>query len=85
MEIALILGPICLIGAATDAVVALKRERTGQLQAEDPPPTELLERVARLERLLSEVVERQQQLEDAVDWQQKLLERPERDGRQAPE
>ena len=74
-----------IVLAVRPFVLQVMRERTRQLQAEAQPPAELTERFDRMEARLLNIEERQQQLQATQDWQQKLLERPERDGRQAPE
>ena len=77
-------------GAAVGIVLAVRpfvlemmRERTRQLQAEAQPAGQLTERWERIEARLADIDERQQQLQATQDWQQQLLEQPERDGQAA--
>ncbi|MAG37301.1 MAG: hypothetical protein CL878_13790 [Dehalococcoidia bacterium] len=72
-----------LVGAVVGGVFGVKalvlgamRERTKQLQAQAQPSDELKARLARVEQQLGALAERQEQFDEAVNWQQQLLERP---------
>ncbi|MAG37551.1 MAG: hypothetical protein CL878_15045 [Dehalococcoidia bacterium] len=65
------------IGGSIGLIVRIAmREHTRQLEARQPqPPAELTERLERLEARLGRIEERQRQITETQEWQQRLLER----------